>query len=201
MDPDQAYSVADYQAAGEAALAEVAARARVALLVGGSPHYIQAVVDRLALPRVAPRPALRAELEALAASEGPLAVWERLRRLDGEGAARADRYNVRRLIRAIEVVTATGEPLSGCGAAQGGGAAGAAPGADGAAGGPVRADRRADRRDAGRGVAGRGRGSAGTGVCAGAAEPVGDGLSRAEPGGAGEDRAGRGDDADPAPDA
>jgi tRNA dimethylallyltransferase len=112
VDPDQPFSVADYQAAADAALADVASRGRVALLVGGSPHYVQAVVDRLSLPRVAPRPQLRAALEELAAREGPLAVWERLRALDPVAAARADRYNVRRLIRAIEVVTATGEPFA-----------------------------------------------------------------------------------------
>ncbi len=110
--PDEPVSVADYQAAADAALADVGRRGRVALLVGGSPHYVQAVVDRLALPRVAPRPELRATLEALAAREGPLAVWERLRALDAAAAERADRYNVRRLIRAIEVVTVTGEPLA-----------------------------------------------------------------------------------------
>src|SRR5581483_2697554 len=112
VDPDEPFSVADYQAAADAALADVGRRGRVALLVGGSPHYVQAVVDRLALPRVAPRPELRATLEALAAREGPLAVWERLRALDAAAAERADRYNVRRLIRAIEVVTVTGEPLA-----------------------------------------------------------------------------------------
>src|SRR5690348_16390326 len=47
VDPDAPFSVADYQAAAERALAEVAARGHLALLVGGSPHYVQAVVDRL----------------------------------------------------------------------------------------------------------------------------------------------------------
>ncbi len=111
-DPDTPFSVADYQAAADLALEDIARRGRVALLVGGSPHYVQAVVDRLELPRVAPRPELRAALEALAAREGPLAVWERLRALDPAAAEAVDRYNVRRLIRAIEVVTVSGEPLA-----------------------------------------------------------------------------------------
>lgn len=112
VDPDEAFSVAEYQAAAERALADVAARGRVPFLVGGSPHYVQAVMDRLDLPRVAPQPALRAALEALAADQGPLAVWGRLAAVDPKAAATADRYNVRRLIRAIEVATVTGEPLS-----------------------------------------------------------------------------------------
>ncbi|SRR5579884_670007 len=112
VDPDQPYSVADYQAAADAALAGIAARGRPALLVGGSPHYVQAVVDRLALPPVEPRPALRAALEALAAREGAPAVYARLAQLDPEAAARADPWNVRRLIRAIEVVESSGQPLA-----------------------------------------------------------------------------------------
>jgi tRNA dimethylallyltransferase len=110
--PDAPFSVADYQAAAEVALAEVARRGRVAFLVGGTLHYIQAVVDRLSLPRVPPQPALRAELEALAEREGAAALYARLRQLDPAAAARADPHNVRRLIRALEVITATGRPFS-----------------------------------------------------------------------------------------
>jgi tRNA dimethylallyltransferase len=119
VDPDEPFSVADYQAAAEQALAAVAGRGRLALLVGGSPHYVQAVVDRLEVPRVVPDWALRGALEALAAREGPLAVWERLRALDPVAAERGDRYNVRRLIRAVEVVTLSGEPFSEAGRRRG----------------------------------------------------------------------------------
>ena len=119
VDPDEPFSVADYQAAADAALADLAARRRVALLVGGSPHYVQAVVDRLTLPRVTPQPALRRELEALAAAEGPPALHARLAALDPQAAARADPANVRRLVRAIEVVVATGQPFSSLGRRRG----------------------------------------------------------------------------------
>ena len=112
VDPDEPFSVAEYQVAAEAALAAIAGRGGVAFLVGGSPHYLQAVVDRLDLPPVAPQPELRRALEALAASEGAHAVWERLAALDPDAATRADRANVRRLIRAVEVVTASGQPVS-----------------------------------------------------------------------------------------
>lgn len=110
--PDAPFSVADYQEAAEAALGEVVRRGRLPFLVGGTLHYIQAVVDRLALPRVPPQPALRAELEAVAQREGPAALVERLRRLDPEAAARIDPHNTRRLIRALEVIAATGQPFS-----------------------------------------------------------------------------------------
>jgi tRNA dimethylallyltransferase len=112
VDPDEPFSVAEYQDAAEAVLADLARRGRVALLVGGSPHYLQAVVDRLAFPRVPPQPALRAELEALAAREGARAVHARLAALDPAAAAQIDPANVRRVIRALEVVLTTGEPFS-----------------------------------------------------------------------------------------
>src|SRR5581483_7765036 len=97
VEPDEPFSVADYQAAADRALADIASRGRPALLVGGSPHYVQAGVDRLALPAVEPRPALRAELKSLAAQEGAPAVYARLARLDPVAAASADPWNVRRL--------------------------------------------------------------------------------------------------------
>jgi tRNA dimethylallyltransferase len=112
VEPDEPFSVADYQAAAEVVLDDVARRGRLALLVGGSPHYVQAVIDRLDIPAVAPQPALRRELEALAANEGAPAVFARLQRLDPAAAARADPWNARRLIRAIEVVESSGEPFS-----------------------------------------------------------------------------------------
>lgn len=59
--PDEPYSVATYQRAAGRAIAEIAARGRLALVVGGSPHYIQAVVDRLQPPPADLR--LRAWLE------------------------------------------------------------------------------------------------------------------------------------------
>src|SRR5262249_42956461 len=78
VDPDTPFSVADYQRAADPALADVGRRGRLAVLVGGSLHYVQAVIDRLALPAVPPQPALRAELEVLAAREGVAALHARL---------------------------------------------------------------------------------------------------------------------------
>jgi tRNA dimethylallyltransferase len=119
VEPDQPFSVADYQTSADQVLADLGRRGRVALLVGGSPHYVQAVVDRLQLPAVEPRPALRRELEDLAAREGAAAVYARLARLDPVAAERADPWNVRRLIRAVEVAETTGQPYSSLGRRRG----------------------------------------------------------------------------------
>jgi tRNA dimethylallyltransferase len=108
--PDEAFSITAFQYRGEQALQRIAARGRRALIVGGSPHYIQALVDRL---RPAPRwPALRVWLER-ADQEGPperLNAW--LRALDPTASQRIDSRNRRRVLRAIEVTLATGQPFS-----------------------------------------------------------------------------------------
>ncbi|TMD96084.1 MAG: tRNA dimethylallyltransferase, partial [Chloroflexi bacterium] len=66
---EENYTVSQFQRQAIAAINDIAARGRHPFLVGGSPHYIQAVVDNLDIPAIPPQPALRTELEAQ-----PLAV-------------------------------------------------------------------------------------------------------------------------------
>ena len=82
------------------------------LLIGGTGLYIRAVVDGLAIPTVAPQPALRAELEAEAAARGAAALHQRLATLDPTAAAQIAPTNVRRVIRALEVCLVTDRPFS-----------------------------------------------------------------------------------------
>ena len=112
VDPDEAYSLALYQAQALAAIERVAGRGRVPLLVGGAGLYVSAVCDGLALPEVAPDHAFRARLEARARGEGYLALQRELDAVDPISAARIDPKNVRRVIRALEVFHATGRPFS-----------------------------------------------------------------------------------------
>ena len=110
--PDESYTLAQYQADANAAIAEIAARGALPLQVGGTGLYVRAVVDGLAIPAVAPAPELRAELEAEAAAHGPEALHARLAALDPPAAARIAPRNTRRLIRALEVTLLTGRPFS-----------------------------------------------------------------------------------------
>jgi tRNA dimethylallyltransferase len=83
-------------------------RDHLPFLVGGSPHYIQTVVDNFEIPTVAPQLELRAELEAR-----PLAdLLRQLEELDPQSALVIDRQNPRRVIRALEVCLVTGQPFS-----------------------------------------------------------------------------------------
>jgi tRNA dimethylallyltransferase len=110
--PDESFTLAQYQAAANAAIVDIWQRGRLPLLVGGTGLYVRAVIDGLAIPAVAPNAKLRAELEALAAAQGPSALYERLAALDPVAASHMDPTNVRRLVRALEVCIETGRPFS-----------------------------------------------------------------------------------------
>src|ERR1700693_1514169 len=63
-DVQEIYTVSQFQRQAIAAINDIAERGLQTFLVGGSPHYIQAVVDNLDIPAIPPQPALRAKLEA-----------------------------------------------------------------------------------------------------------------------------------------
>ena len=110
LEPSHELSVAEYQSLARRAIEEIAARKALPLLVGGSGLYFRAIVDDLQFP---PRTLeVRAALEAEAAEEGPEALHARLRRLDERAAAAIDPSNVRRTIRALEVIATTGRRFS-----------------------------------------------------------------------------------------
>jgi len=95
-DPREIYSVAQFQRDAIAAINAILERRHQPFMVGGSPHYIQAVVDNLEIPHIAPQPELRAQLEARPLAE----LLAQLELLDPQSAATIDRNNPRRVIRA-----------------------------------------------------------------------------------------------------
>jgi tRNA dimethylallyltransferase len=107
-DPRQVYTVAQYQRDAIAAINAILERGYQPFLVGGSPHYIQAVVDNLEIPLIAPQPELRAQLESRPLAE----LLAQLEVLDPQSAATIDRSNPRRVIRALEVCLVSGKPFS-----------------------------------------------------------------------------------------
>jgi len=111
-DPDQSFSLAEFQDLALAAIADIEVRGRTPLLVGGTGQYLAAVLEGWQIPRVAPQPALRAELEQLAAREGPETLHARLAAVDPVAAARIPPTNIRRVVRALEVYLVSGEPIS-----------------------------------------------------------------------------------------
>ena len=107
VDPGERYDVLRYQRDGRAALTEIRARGRVALVVGGTGLYVRALLDGLDLASLPHDPAVRARLEA----DDPARLHERLRAIDPDAAAQIDPRNRRRLVRYLEVATIAGGPV------------------------------------------------------------------------------------------
>jgi tRNA dimethylallyltransferase len=111
IDPSEPMSLATFQDLAYASIESIQSRDRVPLLVGGTPQYVNAVVEGWSIPRVPPNDAFRRELESEAEAIGIASLQDRLREVDPD-AAEACRPNLRRIIRALEVFNATGQPIS-----------------------------------------------------------------------------------------
>lgn len=111
LPPDGDMSLARYQDLAMHAIAGILGRGRLPLLVGGTPLYINALLEGWRIPRVPPDPALRAALEAEGATVGVEALSARLRLVDPTAADRCG-MNLRRIVRALEIFEVTGIPMS-----------------------------------------------------------------------------------------
>jgi tRNA dimethylallyltransferase len=111
-EPDRPWSLAQYQSAARGCFAEIRARGRLPICVGGTGQYVFALVEGWDIPPAAPSPELRIRMEERAAAEGLAALYEDLTGLDPAAAAKIDPRNARRVIRALEVVLSTGKPFS-----------------------------------------------------------------------------------------
>jgi tRNA dimethylallyltransferase len=112
VDPDEDFTVTQFQQAARAALAGIAARGHHALLVGGTGLYLRAVVDDFAIPGRYPDVAAALEAELDEGRAGPADLHARLAALDPVGAARMEPTNRRRVVRALEVTVGSGRPFS-----------------------------------------------------------------------------------------
>jgi tRNA dimethylallyltransferase len=110
VDPGEEFSVARFQPLARAAIADVLGRGRPPLLVGGSGLYFHAVVDDFVFPPT--DQAVRSRLEAEAAQVGLAELYRRLAAADPPAAARIQPGNLRRTVRALEVMELTGRPFS-----------------------------------------------------------------------------------------
>ncbi len=111
VQPHEAFSTGRYVEAAEAAIADVTARGRRPLFVGGTALYLKALTEGF-FDGPSADWALRERLEAEAAEHGTSALHERLRRVDPAAAARIHPNDLRRIVRAIEVYETTGAPIS-----------------------------------------------------------------------------------------
>ena len=112
-EPTDPYSVSDYREAAEKLIEALTAKGHETLFVGGTALYLQAMMHPMGMGQVSANKELREDLNRLAETpEGKKILHERLRQLDPVTAERLPLNDVRRVIRAIEVSEATGNPFS-----------------------------------------------------------------------------------------
>ncbi len=112
IDPDEEFTLTQFQQAARAALDDIERRGRHALLVGGTGLYLRSVVDDLEIPGRYPQVAASLEAELDAGLAEPPDLHARLAELDPVGAARMEPTNRRRVVRALEVTLGAGRPFS-----------------------------------------------------------------------------------------
>ncbi len=112
VDPDEDFTVTQFQRAAREALEGIRRRGHHALLVGGTGLYLRAVVDDLAIPGRYPDVAAALEAELDDGRAEPADLHARLAVLDPLGAGRMEPANRRRVVRALEVTLGSGRPFS-----------------------------------------------------------------------------------------
>ena len=112
VDPDEEFTLTQFQRAARLALADIERRGRHAVLVGGTGLYLRSVVDDLAIPGRFPDVAAGLEAELDEGRAGPEDLHARLAELDPVAAGRMAPTNRRRVVRALEVTIGTGQPFS-----------------------------------------------------------------------------------------
>lgn len=111
-DPDQNWTLNDYQRLGDEACGAIATRGQVPLIVGGTGLYVRALTTILDIPTAPPDEALRAQWREFAETNGNTALLARLAEVDPETAARLHVNDTGRQIRALEVHAASGRTLT-----------------------------------------------------------------------------------------
>jgi len=112
INPDEDFSLAEYQKLAMRAIEDIHQRHRLPLLVGGSGLYLWSVLEGWQIPQVPPDTEFRRSLEERAARAGGDQLYQELARVDPVAAQRIDPRNVRRVIRALEVARYARAPFS-----------------------------------------------------------------------------------------
>lgn len=105
--PQQQYTVAQFKRDANRAIVQITSKSKIPFLVGGTAFYIYAVIDDWEIPEVKPNLKLRKQLEKKSVKE----LFLMIKKLDPRRAKTIDKNNKRRLIRAIEIIKTTGQPI------------------------------------------------------------------------------------------
>ncbi len=105
--PKKQFNASDFKKLGEKAIREILAKSKIPIIVGGTGFYIDVLLGRRIIAQIPPNKKLRAQFDKLTAEK----LFEKLVKLDPERAKNIDRNNKRRLVRALEIVITTGQPV------------------------------------------------------------------------------------------
>jgi tRNA dimethylallyltransferase len=112
VNPDDDFSLATYQELAYQAIADIHQRGKLPFLVGGTGLYVKAVLEGWQIPRVSPDKNFRYNIANGANEINIDEIYQQLVLADPDAAAKIDRRNVRRVIRALEVHTKVGQAFS-----------------------------------------------------------------------------------------
>ncbi len=112
LEPQEHYSAFHFQAYARRSIQEVADRGKTPILCGGTGLFVHSVLFPMAFTAAGEDQELRNELARQAQEQGPEALHRRLQAVDSVSASRIHAHNVKRVIRALEVYTLTGKPMS-----------------------------------------------------------------------------------------
>ncbi|MBI5401471.1 tRNA (adenosine(37)-N6)-dimethylallyltransferase MiaA [Candidatus Wolfebacteria bacterium] len=107
VSPKKTFTVAQYQKLGQKAIKKILKKNKIPIICGGTGLYIDALIYGWQFPEVPPQPKLRKKLEKFTNEK----LFEKLKKIDPRRAKNIDKHNRRRLIRALEIIIATGKPV------------------------------------------------------------------------------------------
>lgn len=111
-DPDETWSLGRFQREAIKIIADIHDRGKMPLLVGGTGQYIRAITEGWEAPQQAPDPKMREVLSVWVDEIGGRGLYDRLAVIDPEAAKNMDPNNLRRTVRALEVIFLTGRLFS-----------------------------------------------------------------------------------------
>lgn len=115
LDINERFSVADFQSLANQNITEIAAKNKLPIIVGGTGFYVQAVTENLSLGMDhfdEKSYQIRQKWHHIATQQGKQYVWDQLHELDPMAAQKIPVQNVRRVIRALEVIEKTSQLFS-----------------------------------------------------------------------------------------
>ena len=112
INPDDEFSLATYQELANQAIEDIYRRGKLPFLVGGTGLYVKAVLEGWQIPKVSPDKDFRYNIEKKVSERSIDEIYEELVIADPDAAAKIDRRNVRRVIRALEVHAKAGKAFS-----------------------------------------------------------------------------------------